>query len=131
MDIFQGWFKDRTEGTRDYRFISAFYFLLRISLGCEIMMMLSIDYHVGNYWRWKIPIPGIAHIMLGAFFFAVKPYKRVHMNHVDGLIFTLFGGLFFVVAYNTRPLYIVGAAVASTLAIFTVFYTCMKQCRNL
>jgi hypothetical protein len=131
MDIFQGWFKDGTEGTRDYRFISAVYFLLRISLGCEIMMMLSMEYHVGNSWLWEIPIPGIVHIMLGAFFFAVKPYKRVYMNHVDGLIFTLFGGLFFIVAYNTRPLYIAGAAVASSLAIFIVFYMCIKRRRDL
>ena len=115
MDIFQGWFKDGTEGTRDYRFISVFYFFLRIILGCEIMMMLSIDYQVENYWLWEIPIPGIVHIMLGAFFFAIKPYKRVHMNHVDGLIFILFDGLFFIVAYNTRPLYVIVIWQASVL----------------
>ena len=88
MDIFQGWYKDGTEGTRDYRFISGCYFLLRITLGCELVMMLLTDYD-DNTWPWAAPIPGIAHVMLGVFFFTVKPYKKVYMNHMDGLIFTL------------------------------------------
>ena len=74
-----------------------FYFLLRISLGCEIIIMFSTDYHSGDsrfMGHWELLTPGIAHFMLGAFFFAVKPYKRVYMNHRNGLISTLFGGLF-------------------------------------
>ena len=133
MDIFQGWYKDGTEGTRDYRFISGLYFFLRISLGCEIMMMLSIDYGK-DLWLWEIPIPGIAHIMLGVFFFAAKPYKGMYMNHADGLIFILFGGLFFIVAYNIRSLYILGAVVGSILAIFILSYSTymrIKQRRNI
>ena len=31
-DIFQGWFKDGTEGTRDYRSLSALYLLFRVAL---------------------------------------------------------------------------------------------------
>ena len=33
MDIIQGSFKDRTQGTRDYRRVSALYLLLRMGLG--------------------------------------------------------------------------------------------------
>ena len=133
MDIFQGWYKDGTEGTRDYRFISGFYFLLRISLACEIMIMLSTDliYHGGySMWCWELLTPGIAHFMLGAFFFTVKPYKRVYMNHMDGLIFTLFGGLFFIVIYSIRSLYIVGAVIGTTITVSVLFYStykCIKQ----
>ena len=131
MDTFQGWYKDGREGTRDCRFTSGFYFLLRISLGCEIMMMVSMDYHNRhNLWLWEMPIPGITHFMLGVFFFAVKPYKRVYMNHMDGLTFTLFGGLYFVVAYNIRALYILGAVVGSIMAVFVLAYStymCIKQ----
>ena len=32
MDTFQGWYKDRTEGTYDFRSLSVFYMLLRIAL---------------------------------------------------------------------------------------------------
>ena len=44
MDIFQEWYKDGTEGTRDYRFISGFYFLLRIGLVCQLVVMLLMAY---------------------------------------------------------------------------------------
>ena len=67
MDIFQGWYKDGTEGTRDCRFISGCYFLLRITLGCELVMMLLIDYDHESAWPWEAPIPGIAHVVLGIF----------------------------------------------------------------
>jgi hypothetical protein len=33
MDMFQGWYKDGTEGTRDYRSVSALCLLLRILIG--------------------------------------------------------------------------------------------------
>ena len=33
MDIIQGSFKDRTQGTRDYRCVSALCLLLRVGLG--------------------------------------------------------------------------------------------------
>ena len=98
MDIFQGWYKDGTEGTRDYRFISGFYFLLRISLGCEIIIMFSMDYHsrdIRFMWHWELLTTGIVHFMLGSFFFVVKPYKRVYMDHMDGLISMLFWWIIF------------------------------------
>ena len=131
MDIFQGWYKDGTEGTRDYRFISGCYFLLRITLGCVLVMMLLIDYD--NTWPWEAPIPGIAHVMLGVFFFTAKPYKKVYMNHMDGLIFTFFGGLFYIQTYNSKPLYILGAAFGCLLGIFTLLYAayrCIKRCKS-
>ena len=132
MDIFQGWYKDGTDGTKDYRFISGFYFVLRICLGCQLVLLLLMDYNSGS-WIWEAPIPGIAHILLGVFFFAAKPYKKVYMNHMDGLIFTLFGGFVFIQTYNSKPLYILGAAVGCLLGIFTLsyaIYICIKQRRN-
>lgn len=96
MDIFQGWYKNGTEGTRDYRFVSGLYFFLRIFLSCELIVLLLKDNGSHSVWLWKVLIPGVIHFMLGVFFFAAKPYRRLYMNHADGLIFTLFGGLFFV-----------------------------------
>ena len=82
MDTFQGWYKDGTEGTRDYRFISGLYFLLRIGLVCQLVVMLLMAYS-NDLWIWATPVPGISHVLLGIFFFAVKPYKKVYMNHMD------------------------------------------------
>ena len=35
VDTFQGWYKDGTEGTYDYRTLSALYMLLRIGLAID------------------------------------------------------------------------------------------------
>ena len=128
MDIFQGWYKDGTEGTRDYRFISGFYFLLRIGLVCQLVAMLLMAYR--NSWIWGVPVPGITHFMLGVFFFTVKPYKKAYMNHMDGLIFTLFGAVFYIWAYDIKALYIIGAAfvcLLGALSLTYAIYMCIKK----
>ena len=73
MDIFQGWYKDRTDSTRDYRFISGFFFFLRIGLGCQLVVtvMLLSAYNNGS-WICGTPIPGITHFTLGVVFFATR-----------------------------------------------------------
>ena len=46
MDIFQGWYKDGTKGTRDCRCISGFFFFLRIGLVCQLVVMLFTAYNI-------------------------------------------------------------------------------------
>ena len=41
-DTFQGWYKDGTEDTYDYRPLSALYMLLRISLVGEFLTVESV-----------------------------------------------------------------------------------------
>ena len=133
MDIFQGWCKDGTEGTRDYRFISGFYFFLRIFLVCELAVILLMDYN-HRAWFWEAPIPGVAHFMLGVFFFAAKPYKKEYMNHMDGLIFTIVGGISFIHTYDSKPLYILCAGFGCLFGGFTLLYAvfvCIKRFRSL
>ena len=61
MDIFQGWYKDRTEGTSDYRSFSALYLLLRIGLSCEFAVSILRDYKDSHLLRglisscWNFP----------------------------------------------------------------------------
>ena len=43
MDVFQGWYNDRTEGTYDYRFLSAFFLVLRIAPGGKIIAIFLLD----------------------------------------------------------------------------------------
>ena len=57
-------------------------------------------------------------------------YKKVYMNHMDGLIFTLFGGVFYFQVYSSKTLYIVGAAFVCLLGAFTfmcAIYMCIKH----
>ena len=48
---------------------------------------------------------------------------------MDGLIFMLLGGIFYVQGYNIKALYIVGAAFGCLLGIFTISYA-IYMCIN-
>ena len=65
MDIFQGWYKDGTNGTRDYRYFFAFYFLLRIGLLCEFVVLFLVNYNWKYMLTLKYSCTGVAHVLLG------------------------------------------------------------------
>ena len=89
MDVFQGWFKDGTEGTVDYKFLSAFFLILQIAHGGKsIVITLLVDKKERMLIR---TILGIVQVSMGVLFFVLKPYKKVWMTNVDGIIFTLAG----------------------------------------
>ena len=89
MDTFQGWYKDGTEGTRDYRSLSALYMLLRVGLVGEFLTVIHLSLQSGGKLKWFAT--GLLHISLGIFFLITKPYKKQWMNVVDGLLLTLIG----------------------------------------
>ena len=92
MDVFQGWYKDGTEGTRDYRAFSALYMVLRMSLAGEFIIILFIGNGLSTqYSNLTWVIPSIVHISLGCFYLTVKPYKKNWMNVVDGLVLVVMG----------------------------------------
>ena len=84
--MFQGWFKDGTGGTRDYRAVSSFYLLLRIAVA-GIFFLTFTNYH--STLRWYVI--GVCHIFLGTFFLIAKPYKKQWMNCADGLTIDIVG----------------------------------------
>ena len=89
MDTFQGWYKDGTEGTYDYRPLSALYMLLRVSFVGEYLILIDAS----EYGRrdLKACVFGLLQISLGTFFFIAKPYKKQWMNVIDGFILTFVG----------------------------------------
>ena len=87
MDTFQGWYKDGTEGTYDYRPLPALYMLLRIGLVGEFLTVVHISLQDGGEMKWIVT--GLLHVLLGNLFLIAKPYKKQWMNIVDGLILTL------------------------------------------
>ena len=94
MDAFQGWYKDGTEGTRDYRQLSALYMLLRIALVGEYLTVIHLSVQSKGLIKWHVT--GVLHILLGTFHFVFKPYKKKWMNIMDGLILTIVGSVCFV-----------------------------------
>ena len=89
MDTFQGWYKDGTEGTYDFRPLSALYMILRVALVGEFLTVIAFSPQSSGASKWFIT--GCLHILLGNFFFITKPYKRQWMNNVDGLILIFIG----------------------------------------
>ena len=90
MDIFQGWYKDGTEGTYDYRSLSSLYMLLRITFAASQISILQGLRH----FHINLSI-GVLHFILGMLFLATKPYKKGWMNNVDGGIL-LYCGIFYL-----------------------------------
>ena len=117
MDIFQGWYKDGTEGTRDYRSVSALYLLMR-SLSGGIFVAVIKNY--GSVTNWQII--GISHVFLGTLFLTLQPYKRAWMNHVDGVSLLLVGVLLLIESFYIQTIYynIIGGVTGAVAFVFII-----------
>ena len=93
MDTFQGCYKDGSNGTKDCRWFSAFYFILRI-VGCVVFVLLGFSV----FSKFSIQL-----IMQAVYTFSIllllylKPYKNSLYNNLDITILlycTLIASLF-------------------------------------
>ena len=109
MDTFQGWYKDGTGSTRDFRPLSALYMFLRIGLAIEFLLVVYVNSHQRESLKWFVA--GTVHICLGTFFLVVKPYKKQWMNNADGSILTSLGLLILLGNYRERSVYITTAVL--------------------
>ena len=97
VESFQGQYKDGTNGTRDFRMVSASFLILRISI-----LFLFLNHH---------RLPTHTSIFKGAFFVCAtcvhaitRPYKLNFMNNVDIVILFLLEILIFVTSSSASPL---------------------------
>ncbi len=79
MDVFQGAYKDGSEGTHDWRFMSGAYFLLRI-------LVFVVSSSVGSVarttnFRVFVPVFGASALVLAI----ARPYKRNVHSIMDSL----------------------------------------------
>ena len=133
MDIFQGSFKDGTQGTRDYRCVSALYLLLRVGLGFDYSISFLTEYkNEADLWKWLSC--GMFHLFLGMFFLSLKPYKKTWMNRVDGVVLLFIGVSLIMLPSPTNKLYLmVGAGLIVFVLVATVvyvLYTCIRKYKN-
>ena len=107
-DIIQGSFKDRTQGTRDYRRASALYLLLRVGLGFFFYVVAFLTDYTCRYafslLKWLSC--SMFHLFLGMFFLSIKPYKKTWMNGVDGLLLLFIGVTLIMLPSPTNKLYL-------------------------
>ena len=113
VESFQGQYKDGTNGTRDFRMLSASFLILRI--------LILASFH--NYTFWLSAGPQAAVLLCALCFHAVlKPYKTDFRNNVDVLILAVLmviSAELLVLAFDpptTEP-YVTGYALGSTLML--------------
>ena len=129
MDIFQGWFKDGTEGTRDYRSFSALYLLFRVALSCDLVLKILIDdYNGRSHVQWLII--GIFNIFLGITYFILQPYKQKWMNHFDGWILNLVGILLLFEIFRNKSVYILGGVAGLLITALLFVYAAYHKLRT-
>ena len=79
VELFQGHFRDPTDGGRDFRFVAGLYFIF-----CLVMIALRC---LETVWYLTITLVYTVCVVIGAFFLSVKPYKQSKYNILDGAAF--------------------------------------------
>ena len=83
IESFQGQYKDGTNGTRDFRMVSALFFILRI-----LIMAASFFNH--HYPTSGSPVlQCVLFASASCFYAVVRPYKSNYSNNVDILVLVL------------------------------------------
>ena len=83
-DVFQGCYKNRTDGKYDYRYFAAFYFILRIII---ILLVSVFNSVIGLGWALSTAV-----LIIGSLLFALlRPYKKNWLNILDSIILALLG----------------------------------------
>ena len=84
MEAFQGQYKDGTNGTRDFRMVSALYLVFRIA----VLLSYVFNLHsFGKGYGWIIALTAFASTSL--FFAIVRPYKVRHWNTAESLFLAM------------------------------------------
>ena len=87
MECFHGYYKDGTNGTRDCRYVTGFYFVIR--------MLLCFLYALVSQLITFIPLASGILVTSALFIAVLQPYKnRYKMNNITDSLFLFLGGLF-------------------------------------
>ena len=124
MDVFQGWYKDSTNGTADFRALSALYMILRLGFASEFVLVLLFQYRT-HYNAFEWTLPSLVHIGLGCLYLTLKPYKKNWMNVVDGLVLILLGVIVvLVIVGDDYTLVLVGLLSSLPTFVVLVYFIC-------
>ena len=122
MDIFQGWYKDGTDGSWDYRSLSALYMLLRFFAAVTYFAIMANMHEL----RIKVGM-GVLHVLMGVMFLMLKPYKIRWMSVVDGFILILIGTLILTSLTDNKVLYVI-ETILGLLIILSSFVIIVLRC---
>ena len=95
-DVFQGCYKNGTNGTRDCRYFAGLYLLFRI--------VLFLAFILPNAFMWTILIP--FPVVVSLLFAHFRPYKNDYFNIIDSLAFAILALSTFLIMYDIHTKYI-------------------------
>ena len=131
MDIFQGWYKDGTEDTLDYRCFSSLYMVMRLLISCCTSIFLVSANNDRSIHRIFIVL-GLSHVLLGVMFLTFKPYKIKWMNYTDGALLTVVGVIALTYFVGSKVIYFsvitLGFLLFLCIICFVVFKCIQKFC---
>ena len=119
-DTFNGYYKNGTEGTRDYRYFAGLYLTLRI-----VHSLLVLGFNNPYYYMLAITCFSLVSLL----FAILRPYKTNWINVWDSVVFALIAFSFFWVMYAQNivslPFEVIGV-IATVPLIYVIFYVLFK-----
>ena len=137
MEAFQGHYKDGTNGTRDFRIVSAVYFIFRLS----VLLAYSGNHESFDHaYGWFTAAVILTNTSL--FFAIVRPYKVNRSNTIDSLLLALLSlqalmSMFVTYLTNQRYSQVIAVTGIITMGIphaallLYILYIISKKIRNL
>ena len=128
VESFQGQYKDGTNGTSDFRMVSASFLILRI-----LILALFVNHH--RFPPHTSELQGALVACASCIHAITRPYKLNFMNNVDIVILFLLEMLLFVSSTSVSP-YFIYIILGTTLLLLVphmilIFYICHKVAKKI
>ena len=120
VDAFQGYYKNGTNGTPDWRYFSGLYLIFRI---------LAIGTHELPDTTYRAVYRLMCYSFVSLFFGLLQPYKESWINYLDSVSFMLLSVSESVALYDlnvTRSNFSFAYALAIGPLLYLIVYTCYK-----
>ena len=91
MEAFQGHYKDGTNGTWDFRIVSALYLIFRIAALFSFSDNHSNSIHAFVWLKTSMVL-----VSTSLFFAIIRPYKANYFNTIDSILLGILGFLFLI-----------------------------------
>ena len=120
VDAFQGYYKNGTNGTPDWRYFSGLYLIFRI---------MAIGTHVLPQTHYAVVYRVMCYSSASLFFGLLQPYEESWINYWDSVVFMLLSVGESVAVYDfyvTRSRFSLAYALAIVPLLYLIVYTCYK-----
>ena len=135
VELFQGCFKDGANGTKDLRYFSVFYFILRI------LMFITHMFSYEGSPKLSFLLPGLVLLCASHIILLIRPYKKTLYNSVDGIMLAIASIICFFYTINVfiadteegRLFQIaiqMGFFMPMVVIVAYIVYWCLHMCKD-